>query len=105
MKTFNIGRDKMDRIFKELKSKGYIDDIRVRNEEGRYNGVNYLVYENPENHTPENHTPENQCTGNPTTTNKEYNKELNILNTNILKAEGQSLSAKKPLDDIESIFK
>lgn len=108
MKLFNIGRDKTDRIFKELKSKGYIADIiRVRNKEGKYDGVHYLVYDNPdthttENHATENHATENQCTGKHTTTKNEYYKELIITNTNSTKADS---SAKKHLDDIEDIFK
>jgi hypothetical protein len=100
MKLFNIGRDKTDRIFKELKSKGYIADVvRVRNADGRYDGVHYLVYDTPHSHHTENHTTENQYTGKHATTNNEYYKELITPNTK------QTTSAKKHLDDIEDIFK
>jgi len=88
MKLFNIGRDKTDRLFKELKSKGYIADvIRIKGNNGRFDGVHYLVYDTPftENHTTENHTTGNQCGGKPTTTKNEVYKELTILNTNLQK--------------------
>lgn len=92
---FNMGRDKMDRIFKELKAAGFIGDIvMVRGTSGKFDGVNYLVYDYPINRTTEkpltdNHTTEKPLTENPwygkSDSTKNYNtyKELIVQRTNI----------------------
>ena len=92
---FKIGRDKMDRIFKELKAAGFIGDIvMVRGTSGKFDGVNYLVYDQPIYRTTEKPLTDNRTTGKPLTDNpyhgksartKNYNtnKELIALRTNI----------------------
>jgi hypothetical protein len=106
MKLFKIGRDKTDRLFKELKAKGYIADvIRLKGEDGRFDGVHYLVYDNPlpDNHTTENHPTEIQYPGNPTTTKNEVDKELNTQRTNLTK--GKSSNSANPIADNEEWVK
>ena len=45
-KDYNIGRTKLDRVLKELKSEGYMAEIEmVRNDKGKFSGVNYLFYD------------------------------------------------------------
>lgn len=92
---FKIGRDKMDRIFKELKDAGFIGDVvLIRGASGKFDGVNYLVYDTPIIRTTENPATVNHTTGKPLTENpchgksahtKNYilDKELSIQSTNI----------------------
>jgi hypothetical protein len=48
MSHFKIGRDKIDRIFKELGAAGYLAElIKLRGENGKFEGVNYIIYDKP----------------------------------------------------------
>jgi hypothetical protein len=112
-KHFKIGRDKMTRIFKELKAKGYLADLMyVKGEGGKFDGAHYIVYDEPpsddiktekiitdklETGSLKTRTPENQYTGNHTDTKDYINKELIIQNTNQQKQ--QSSAFKKYLED------
>lgn len=110
MSHFKIGRDKLDRIFKELRTSGYLAEVlKVRGAGGKFDGVNYIVYDSPIDHTTEKPLTDNQYTGKPLTgkpyngkptRTKDYlNKELivpitNLPKTNITKgsAEWKTLS-------------
>lgn len=92
---FKIGREKIDRIFKDLKEAGFIADIMlVRGPSGRFDGVNYLVYDVPIDRTTGKPATVNRATGKPLTekpyhgksartNNYILDKELNIPSTNI----------------------
>lgn len=92
-KHFKMGRDKMTRIFKELRENGYLADLLyVKGLDGKFDGAHYIIYDEPVSNTSNSdrletgslktRTPENQCTRKPTHTKDYINKELNILNTN-----------------------
>ncbi len=87
-KQFKIGRDKMTRIFKELKEKGYLADLLyIKGEDGKFDGAHYIIYDEPikednkvldkannvieadslKTRTPENQSTRNQYTGNQST--------------------------------------
>ena len=89
MKKFKMGRDKMSKIFKELKANGYVTDlVRTAGADGKFNGSHYIVYDEPITGAPEtgslkNRQSVNQCTEKPTTTKYYDNKELSILSTNV----------------------
>jgi len=101
MSHFGMGRDKVNNIFKELKEAGYIAEvIKIRGNGGKFDGVNYIVYDSPFDRNTEKPysgkpvTGEpctgNQYTGEPhngeTTPTKNYiNKELIIPITNLPK--------------------
>jgi hypothetical protein len=101
MSHFSIGRDKVNNVFKELKEAGYIAEvIKIRGNGGKFDGVNYVVYDSPFDRNTEKPysgkpvTGEpltgNQYTGEPhngkTTTTKNYpNKELIVPITNLPK--------------------
>lgn len=93
MSHFNIGRDKLDRVFKELQSSGYlVEIIKLRGSGGKFEGVSYIVYDLPINRTTENPHAVNHttgkphavkpCYGKPTSTKYYSNKELIELITN-----------------------
>lgn len=93
MSHFKIGRDKLDRVFKELRTTGYIAEvIKVRGAGGKFDGVNYIVYDSPIDNTTGKPLTGNQYTGKPltdkpyngkTTPTKDYhNKELTLPITN-----------------------
>lgn len=87
-KRFNMGRDKMSRIFKELRDNGYLADlVRVNGKGGKFEGSHYIVYDEPETSVLEtgslkNRQSVNQCPGKPTSTKNYIDKELIELNTN-----------------------
>ncbi len=84
MKHFNIGRDKMNRIFGELKSVGYLAELsKIRGKNGKFDGINYIVYDEPNiiNHHTEKPRTAEPLHGKPTTTKNYLNKELSKQRT------------------------
>ena len=106
MKTFNIGRDKMDRIFREIKSKGYLADVLNVKLNGKYNGVHYVVYDEPLTALPptEKPCPEKPCPEKPTTTKNVLYKELSLLRTNNTKEKSAKKADNKVLDNLDFLF-
>lgn len=47
----NMGREKLDRVFKELQDKGYVLSVKEMNEKGQFT-YNHIVYDNPYNGEP-----------------------------------------------------
>ncbi|MGD1456963.1 hypothetical protein [Vibrio harveyi] len=62
------GKDRLTRILKELEDRGYLQKDPVRGSKGRFEGMDWLLYETPHRST-ENPTPENTESGKPATTN------------------------------------
>lgn len=79
-KTLSCGRDKTDRIFKELQDAGYILSVEHRNELGKIH-YEHVVYDMPYNGEPVTGNPltDKPYTGNPSTVNPQ------LLNTNTTK--------------------
>lgn len=82
------GRDKMTRILKELIDCGYVVKKAVH-EGGRLNGVDWLVYAEPNTEQLKTRRTENQSDCKSNTTNKQSNKEKDKQrnNTDISKAD------------------
>lgn len=61
----NMGREKLDRVFKELQDKGYVLSVKEMNDKGQFT-YNHIVYDNPYNGEPitENPHTEKPLTGN-----------------------------------------
>lgn len=49
MKEYKIGRDKLNRMFKELKDNGYLVEMEMIRENGKFKGKNYMIYDTPQN--------------------------------------------------------
>jgi hypothetical protein len=47
----NMGREKLDRVFKELQDKGYVLSVKEMNNKGQFT-YNHIVYDNPYNGEP-----------------------------------------------------
>lgn len=47
----NMGREKLDRVFKELQDKGYVLSVKEMNDKGQFI-YNHIVYDNPYNGEP-----------------------------------------------------
>ena len=85
MKEYKIGRDKLNRMFRELKENGYLVEVEMlRGDNGAFTGMNYMVYDEPQNGVQENspmyqnpHT-DNQYTGKPLTDNNTTTKDISI---------------------------
>lgn len=91
-----INREKIDAIreaVKELEKAGYITRSRERDEKGRLQGADYVIYEQPqppildlptlENPMLDNPTQENPTLENPTQLNKEDKRNKDLLNTDL----------------------
>lgn len=50
---FSEGRGAIDTAFKELERLGYIEKQRAKDENGKFKGWNYIVYESPTNRKPD----------------------------------------------------
>ena len=51
---FRIGRDKIQRIIREIIATGYMKSFRIRDPEtNRYSGIEYIVYDQPQKLQPE----------------------------------------------------
>ena len=61
----NMGREKLDRVFKELQDKGYVLSVKEMNDKGQFT-YNHIVYDNPYNGEPITEKPhtEKPLTGN-----------------------------------------
>lgn len=53
----NAGRDKVMRILKELKDAGYVEQSRVRNEQGHLGDTEYVIHESPKLGQPKSENP------------------------------------------------
>jgi DNA-binding MarR family transcriptional regulator len=52
---FNIGREKIQKVIRNLIATGYIESYRTRNPEtNEYNGIEYIVYDQSQKPQPEN---------------------------------------------------
>ena len=90
----NIGRDKIDRMFKELQDVGYINSVKRINNNGTYTH-DHIVYDKPYNGEPYAEEPltDKPYTEKPLTVNggallSKDIQSTNILNTNKLNKEG-----------------
>lgn len=88
----DLGREKLDRIFKELQDKGFIISVKQYDINGRFT-YDHIVYDKPFNNEPLTESPStaSPSTEKPLTANQHlYNKEVNnkdILNKEISKKE------------------
>ncbi len=48
-KKFKIGRDKMNKIVRELKENGYLQHVAIQNEKGEFAGQEWYVYAESQN--------------------------------------------------------
>lgn len=118
MKHFGIGREKMDRVFKELEASGFMLAMdMIRTKEGKFIGRSYIVYDSPIQAEPLQVKP---LSGKPLTARHTSNKnvsdkELILERTNTTKAEekksaNQELSererwvAERTLTDLDDLF-
>lgn len=91
---FNIGREKIDRMFKELQDAGFIISLKEYDDQGRFS-YNHIVYDRPFNGEPNTVKPitAEPHTAKPSTVNQQLlNKDkLNkdILNTDIQNKENK----------------
>jgi hypothetical protein len=119
MKHFGIGREKMDRIFKELEVSGFMLAMdMIRTQEGKFIGRNYIVYDSPVQVQPLKGKPlsAKPLTARPTSNKNLSDKELILQRTNTTKAdEKKSAShemtererwvAERTITDIDELFK
>ena len=73
----SIGREKLDRIFKELQDNGYVISVREVNDKGQFT-YSHIVYDKPYNGEPSMDKP---YTGKPSTANQPL-QSTNIQSTN-----------------------
>ncbi len=103
----NSGRDKIDRIFKELQTNGYVNSVKVIGKDGMYD-YDHIVYDKPYNGEPLTGIP---STENPSTVNtlpliKKDIQSTNLLNTNILsKEEKKKQEKQKKENDFINLIK
>jgi hypothetical protein len=76
--VLNIGKDKLQRIFQELISAGYVTREQNRDEAGSFGSMEYIVRDETVASLPQ---PENPQTAKPQTANPAAYKELNLLKT------------------------
>lgn len=96
----NIGRDKIDRMFKELQEVGYINTVRKINGNGTYT-YDHIVYDKPYNGEPqadEPHTEKPLTEKGGALISKDI-QSTNILNTNKLNKEDKE---RKFVDSVNS---
>jgi len=97
-KTFNIGREKLDRMFKELQDSGYIISVkRVNSENGRFE-YDHVVYDLPYNGEPLTEIP---YTGLPSTVEQPLinNKQTSTNKTSTNKTKEKSIKKETTLFD------
>ena len=73
---FKDGRDSIRKAIKELQEAGYIERVRIRDENGKFKGWEYLLYEDL------NHKTEKPKSENPTSVNP-ISENPTLLNNNI----------------------
>ena len=80
---FTDGRDSIRKAINELEKAGYIEKVRVRGDNGKFKGWEYLLYENP-NHKTEKPNSENPISEKPNSENPTLliNDNTNNENTN-----------------------
>ena len=49
MKEYKVGRDRLNRIFKELTDSGYLICLDMVRKNGKFMGKNYVIYDTPQN--------------------------------------------------------
>lgn len=84
----NIGREKLDRVFKELQEKGYVVSVKKHEANGQIS-YDHIVYDKPYNGEPQSEIPH---TAFPSTA------EQPLLNTNIQSTEEQKKQEQKKQD-------
>ena len=97
-KKFNIGREKLDRMFKELQDSGYIISVkRVNSENGRFE-YDHVVYDLPYNGEPLTEIP---YTGLPSTVEQPLinNKQTSNNKTSTNKTKEKSIKKETTLFD------
>lgn len=80
-KVFNVGRERMDRIFNDIEKAGFLVSMDMVRVGGKFVGRNYFFYDEPQNEP----ITEKPLTAKPTTANTQLlntNIELNTNNTN-----------------------
>lgn len=119
MKHFGIGREKMDRIFKELEASGFMLAMNmIRTQEGKFIGRSYIVYDLPTHSEPLTAKPSTAkpLTARPTSNKNLSDKELILQRTNTTKAEEKKSAshdmsererwvAERTITDIDELFK
>lgn len=119
MKHFCIGREKMDRVFKELEASGFMLAMdMIRTKEGKFIGRSYIVYDSPIQTEPIPAKPlsAKPLTARPTSNKNLSNKELILQRTNTTKAEIKKAAnheisererwvAERTLTDLDDFFK
>lgn len=119
MKHFAIGREKMDRIFKELEASGFMLAMNmIRTQEGKFIGRSYIVYDLPTHSEPLTAKPSTAkpLTARPTSNKNLSDKELILQRTNTKKAEEKKSAshdmsererwvAERTITDIDELFK
>jgi hypothetical protein len=76
-KVFNVGRERMDRIFKDIEASGFLISMDMVRVEGKFVGKNYFFYDTPQTQP----LSEKPFTAKPTTVNTQL-LNTNKLNTN-----------------------
>lgn len=119
MKHFGIGREKMDRIFKELEASGFMLAMNmIRTKEGKFIGRSYIVYDLPTHSEPSTDKPSTAkpLTARPTSNKNLSDKELILQRTNTKKADDKKSAshdmsererwvAERTITDIDELFK
>ena len=91
MKEYKIGRDKLNRMFKELKDNGYLVEMNMIRENGKFKGKNYMIYDTPQNDVEEvspmyrKPSTVKPSTGEPSTVNDTTTKNLSVQRTELNK--------------------
>jgi len=49
MKEYKVGRDRLNKIFKELSDSGYLICLDMVRKNGKFMGKNYVIYDTPQN--------------------------------------------------------
>lgn len=83
-KQLNIGKDKLDRVFKELQKAGYILSVKEQRKDGIFE-YQHIVYDKPYNGEPPSGKPcmAEPCVENPQLLNKEELNKQNKENINV----------------------
>lgn len=82
IKEYNIGREKLKRMFKELEDNGYFAPLEMVRENGMFIGRNYMVYDRPCNGVAEiSPMYQNPSTVDPSTVNDTTKKDISIQST------------------------
>jgi hypothetical protein len=87
MKEYKIGRDKLNSMFNELKENGYLIEVEMIRKKGKFVGMNYMIYDEPQNNVKEispmyqNPSTANPHTAEPHTVNGTTTKNISLHST------------------------